>query len=72
MPYVIDIESHAGGTTATLEHLVFTNRYAADQFCRLGNLRERRRSTLHFSFREISQTEAEQHLAASEPAGHRP
>jgi hypothetical protein len=68
MPYVIDIESSAGGVTATLEHLVFTSRYSADQFCRLGNLRERRRSTISFTFREISPTEAEQHLAPSTPA----
>lgn len=69
MPYVIDIESHAGGTTATLEHLVFDTRTGADSFCRLGNLRERRRSTISFRYREISSTEAERHRAAFPAAG---
>jgi len=69
MPYVIDIESEAMGVTATLQYLVFTEKARAERFCRMGNLREAKRSTLRFTCRMISSTEAEQHLAASSPAG---
>lgn len=71
MPYVIDVVSGTGGTTATLAHLVFDSRYDAETFCRRGNVRERKRSTLMFISREISPTEAEQRLAPSQAADRR-
>ena len=54
MPYVIDVEGPGQGSVATLNYLMFANLRDAQQFCRLGNLRERHRSCLLFTVRPIA------------------
>jgi len=59
MPYVIDVQGAAGAAVATLQYLVFDRRFNAERFCKMGNLRERHRSGLVFTYRYISPTEDE-------------
>jgi hypothetical protein len=72
MPYVIDIEGAPNGTTATLDYIVFGRKSDAEGFCRLGNLRERHRSSLRFTYRKVSPTADGQPPAPSRASGHRP
>lgn len=73
MPYVITISTHHGAKPVPEDFLVFGQRRDAENFCRSRNTHERRRrGLLHYAFREISRSEADQHLAASQASDRRP